>query len=145
MAPKKLKTDLQSMRIPTGQSKLRFLIQGKGKATLSHLQSSIMIHTYGLLKTKFKVSNYLQVYQGLKLALVGKGSVKKNETIPRKFILYHKTATANSHRMRHLTFHNVFKSHIKGRNTQALLLAFEEPYKGASLCIFFADDGEFQW
>lgn len=76
-APKgPMKTHLQSMRTPTRQLKLHFLIRGKGKAVLTHLRSSIMIKTYCLLKTNFRVSNYLQVYQGLKLALE-KGQWKK--------------------------------------------------------------------
>lgn len=36
---------------------------------LPHLKSVIMINTYCLLKINFKVNNFLQVSQGLKLAL----------------------------------------------------------------------------
>lgn len=61
---------------------------------LPHLKSPILIiNTYCLLKINFKVENFLQVSQGLKLAL--EKVQWKNETIPSKFILHHKAAKAN--------------------------------------------------
>lgn len=59
------------------------------------------------------------------------------ETIPNKFILYHKTATANE---QNEAFNITFSSHVKWHNTNCLSHTSGESYTGPSLCISFADD-----